>query len=67
MCDLDSELRGEKAAGYCSSSDDEEEKLHVEAANEDNLNSGLPINPNTGPKGVLHDYKLYKKTRTVGE
>ena len=61
MTDLDTKLRGEKTAGYCSDSDDDEDGCVVLKATDDNLNTGIPLQAKTGPKGVLQDYKLYKK------
>ena len=56
MCDMDSKLCGEKATGYCSSSDDEEEGLRVEEPTADNVNCCLPSAPQTGPK--VTNYKI---------
>jgi len=65
MCDMDSKLCGEKATGYCSSSDDEEEGLHAEPATENNVNGCCPTAPQTGPKGVLRDYNVYKQLEQI--
>lgn len=61
----DSILRGEKEAGYCSDSDNEDDEKGFQPATEDNINDGLPMMPNTGPKGVLNDYKLYQQLKKL--
>ena len=60
MATLDDKLLGEKLHYYCSSSEDEEEN---EPKNEDDSNV-VQLNPNehnTGPKGVLDDWRRYKQ------
>lgn len=64
---LDDQLLGEKVHNYCSSSEDEEEDV----TNEDSATPGAPAPDfksiangnvtNTGPKGVLNDWRQFKK------
>lgn len=77
MATLDDKILGEKLHNYCSSSEDEgsddEERSGDEEGGSPSLNSSVktadppPINnwngsaSNTGPKGVLEDWRRYKQ------
>ena len=72
MCTLDDKLLGEKVHYYCSSSegeDDDEEDSRGKGGDSgsDAVGAALPTAPpegrkyNTGPKGVLADYKHFKE------
>ena len=76
MCTLDDKLLGEKVHNYCSSSegednDDDEGKGGGGGGGGEVENGGTvslppPVPPqgrkyNTGPKGVLEDYKHFKE------
>lgn len=73
---LDDKLLGEKVDNYCSSSEDEGQDSGDEADNEDKgretvkeptfipeskLNGYGGISTNTGPKGVINDWREYKR------
>ena len=61
MATLDDKLLGEKLHYYCSSSEDEEEN---EPKNNEDDSNVVQLNPNkhnTGPKGVLDDWRRYKQ------
>jgi len=62
MATLDDKLLGEKLHYYCSSSEDEDEK-ESGSKNDDEPNT-IQLNPNehnTGPKGVIEDWRRYKQ------
>lgn len=65
MATLDDKLMGEKLHYYCSSSEDEDEGPKL-IKDED----VVPVNPgpvnqaNTGPKGVIEDWRRYKQLET---
>lgn len=62
MATLDDKLLGEKLHYYCSSSEDEDEK-ESGSKNCDEPNT-IQLNPNehnTGPKGVIEDWRRYKQ------
>ncbi|CAL8086602.1 unnamed protein product [Calicophoron daubneyi] len=72
---LDDKLLGEKVDNYCSESEDEGESdgsdLSVDSKKEDAPSAPLPDTPavmpdgqpQTGPKGVLSDYKKFQKLK----
>ncbi len=67
MATLDDKLLGEKLHYYCSSSEDEdgdeqgEARGAAEAAPPPPMNSG---GANTGPKGVIEDWRRFKQLET---
>jgi len=62
MATLDDKLLGEKLHYYCSSSEDEDEAPKLQNP-EENL---VPLNnqANTGPKGVIEDWRRFKQLET---
>jgi len=62
---MDDKLMGEKLHYYCSSSEDEDEKGGPEPP-EGRPQAGMPDpnQPNTGPKGVVADWRRYKQLET---
>nr|CAH8855374.1 unnamed protein product [Trichobilharzia regenti] len=68
---LDDKLLGEKVHNYCSSSSEDEEEIEGGGEKEGTQNNtpelvnppiiGYPNRPQTGPKGVVSDYKQFKK------
>lgn len=61
MATLDDKLLGEKLHYYCSSSEDEDEP---EPEPQNDESSTVRLNPNehnTGPKGVIEDWRRYKQ------
>ncbi|XGW30248.1 hypothetical protein V3C99_009327 [Haemonchus contortus] len=67
MASLESKLLDGKSAGYCSSSDGEEEGWSVAKDDDDhqaNVMRRLGPSTNTGAKGVLNEYAAYKEQAT---
>lgn len=59
MLSIDDKLLGEKVENYCSSSEDEDQDESEEPVNQD---QPTQLNDhNTGPKGVIEDWKMYKQ------
>lgn len=71
MADLESRLMGEKTVSYVSDSDDDEaeDNFLEEQVSKGQINdlSNTSTGPQTGPKGVLEDYKQYKNFCRVEE
>lgn len=68
MATLDDKILGEKLHNYCSSSEDEEEdgggcdeKSTSEKSSNPPVNNWSGTASNTGPKGVLEDWRRYKQ------
>ena len=61
MATLDDKLMGEKLHYYCSSSEDEDEAQAPTFTPESQLPSRRPNAPQTGPKGVIEDWRRYKQ------
>jgi len=72
MATLDDKLLGEKLHYYCSSSeeednnDDDDKKTSKNAETSESSAAQPPTNegPNTGPKGVIEDWRRYKQLET---
>ncbi|KAF8566001.1 hypothetical protein P879_07488 [Paragonimus westermani] len=76
---LDDKLLGEKVNNYCSSSEDEGEtddcdkseeaagQGEVETSNASMVSSVMSRHPQTGPKGVISDYRHYKALEQLKE
>lgn len=73
MATLDDKLLGEKLHYYCSSSeeednndDDDDRKSGKNSHGAEGSAPPPPINegPNTGPKGVIEDWRRYKQLET---
>jgi hypothetical protein len=66
MATLDDKLMGEKLHYYCSSSEDEDESPKIEQNPEQPPRppGGGPGQANTGPKGVLEDWRRFKQLET---
>ncbi|GAB0095449.1 Phosducin-like protein [Sergentomyia squamirostris] len=62
MTSLEDKILGEKAQNYCSSSEDEDDGIRV-VRDEDGGVCPVPgvTTKNTGPKGVISDWREYKK------
>lgn len=68
MAALEEKLLYGEAAGYCSSSEEEDGPVNVKNVEEDNdhVSSFPPLSGgirNTGPKGVLDDYRAYTELK----
>ena len=65
MATLDDKLMGEKLHYYCSSSEDEDEGPKL-VKDEDVVSMPMPgpNQANTGPKGVIEDWRRYKQLET---
>ncbi|KAL5290087.1 PDCL family protein [Megaselia abdita] len=62
MATLEDKLSGEKLQYYCSSSEDEEESNNAVAeSNQNTVKKSHRTTSNTGPKGVVQDWQLYKQ------
>ena len=61
MTDLDSKLLGEKNINYASDSEDESDDVKEDMMTMEKTISGA----NTGPKGVLEDYRQYKEIKKI--
>ncbi|THD27939.1 Phosducin protein (Phlp) [Fasciola hepatica] len=68
---LDDRLLGEKVDNYCSSSDDDDERASKAKKDQTEAAYQMPPvlagQPQTGPKGVLSDYKRYKELKHLKE
>ena len=66
MATLDDKLMGEKLHYYCSSSEDEDEapKFVKDGDEVVPLQNPGPGQANTGPKGVIEDWRRYKQLET---
>jgi hypothetical protein len=72
MATLDDKLLGEKLHYYCSSSeeednnDDDDGDRKTSSQGAESSIAPPPINegPNTGPKGVIEDWRRYKQLET---
>ncbi|VDK18696.1 unnamed protein product [Anisakis simplex] len=67
MADLESKLLDGENVGYCSSSDNDEEDIVKKCVDDNDSNYNEPSSHsqlkgmrNTGPKGVLDDWRLFK-------
>ena len=61
MATLDDKLLGEKLHYYCSSSEDEDGDKEEPSTSQENTIQLNPNEHNTGPKGVLGDWRRYKQ------
>jgi len=65
MATLDDKLMGEKLHYYCSSSEDEDEQEPAPQGNEASVPRPTPgQGPQTGPKGVIEDWRRFKQLET---
>lgn len=64
MATLDDKLMGEKLHYYCSSSEDEEEPTIQPENQSDQIRPPLNQQANTGPKGVIEDWRRFKQLET---
>ena len=63
MATLDDKLMGEKLHYYCSSSEDEDEEQKPKFVPDSEVKDGskVPVGANTGPKGVIRDWRRFKQ------
>lgn len=61
MSTLEDKLTGEKLQYYCSSSEDEDTEITAAACSTNTKNAPFTASNNTGPKGVVQDWLLYKE------
>ena len=64
MATLDDKLMGEKLQYYCSSSEDEDGEVPKIQSPEENVVPLRNNQANTGPKGVIEDWRRFKQLET---